>query len=244
MDVFLVPVAADAYELYCEHVDEPDAHQEPDTPVDEVPAGVFARLVFRLNPVRLFVRLKYQFHQMLTEAERDRRQGNAASRGGGWMQRVKRRSMRWVAESIAEQRLLWNLRRHETARLLYPDDMSGDDALTVMRRQLARDFDKHRFWLAIDSVLLVVSALLILIPGPNIIGYYVAFRVVGHFFSVRGAGRGLRTVTWTSEANAPLTELRRALTLDPAGRVRQAEEVASRLRLDHLATFFQRTAIS
>jgi hypothetical protein len=56
--------------------------------------------------------------------------------------------------------------------------------------------------------------------------------------------RGLNAVVWTSEASPALTELREALTLDPAGRLRQAEEIASRLRLDHLATFFQRTAVS
>ena len=241
MDVFLVPVAADAYELYCEHVDEPEAHQEPET--DGLPPGGFARLIHGLHPRRLFARLKYRFHQVLSEAERERRQGTVTS-GGGWMSRVKRRSMRWVAESIAEQRLLWNLRRHDTANLLHPDDMAADAAIAIMRRQLARDFDKHQFWLAIDSVLMVLSALLILIPGPNIIGYYFAFRVVGHFFSVRGAARGLAGVTWTTTASDPLTELRRALTLDPVGRLRQAEEVATRLRLDHLATFFQRTAVS
>jgi hypothetical protein len=244
MDVFLVPVGPDAYELYCEHVDEPDAHLEPDADEDEPPAGFFARLTRRLNPVRLFARMKARFHLMLLEAERDRRRGAVVADDAGWMSRVTRRSMRWVAESIAEQRLLWNLRRHETATLLFPDDMPSDAADEVMRRQLGRDFDKHRFWLAIDSVLMVASGLLILVPGPNMIGYYFAFRVVGHFFSVRGAARGLNAVVWTSEASPALTELRDALMLDPAGRLRQAEAIASRLRLHHLATFFQRTAVS
>jgi hypothetical protein len=96
----------------------------------------------------------------------------------------------------------------------------------------------------INSILMVVSAALILIPGPNIIGYYFAFRVVGHFFSVRGARNGLDRVRWTSCASGPLTDLRDALSLDAAGRLRQAEDVASRLRLEHLATFFQRTAVT
>ena len=244
MDVFLVPVGPDAYELYCEHVDEPDAHLEPDADEGEPPAGFFARLTHRLNPVRLFGRLKARFHLMLLEAERDRRRGAVVAHDAGWVTRVNRRTMRWVAESIAEQRLLWNLRRHETATLLFPDDMPSEAADAVMRRQLGRDFEKHRFWLAIDSVLMVLSGLLILVPGPNLIGYYFAFRVVGHFFSVRGAARGLNAVAWTSEASPALTELRDALLLDPAGRLRQAEEIASRLRLDHLATFFQRTAVS
>jgi hypothetical protein len=244
MDVFLVPVGHDAYELYCEHVDELDPHLQRDAQEGVLPRGVFARLKFRLRPARLFAQLKYRFHLMLLEAERDRRRGAAIPQTGGWMTRVRRRSMRWVAESIAEQRLLWNLRRHETATLLFPDDMPADTAVGVMRRQLARDFDKHRFWLAIDSLLMVAAGLLFWLPGPNFLGYYFAFRVVGHYFSVRGARRGLHIVTWTPEASPALTELRRALSLDPAGRLRQAEEVASRLRLDHLATFFQRTAVS
>ena len=98
--------------------------------------------------------------------------------------------------------------------------------------------------IGIDSLLMVASGLLILIPGPNILGYYFAFRVVGHYFSVRGARNGLDRVTWTQTPSEPLTELRHALALDAAARLRQAESVASRLRLDHLATFFQRTAVS
>lgn len=225
MDVFLVAVARDAYELYCEHVDEPEAHG------DVPPSGLFGRLKFR-------------FHQVLAEAERERRRGIRPAGTDGWLQRVKRRALRWVAESIAEQRLLWNLRRHEDATLLHPDDMAGADALAVMRQQLGRDFDKHRFWLAIDSVLMVGSAVLILIPGPNVVGYYFAFRVVGHFFSVRGARNGLARVQWTAVPSGPLTDLRRALGLDADARRLKAEDVSRQLRLEHLATFFQRTAVS
>ena len=224
MDVFLVPVGAELYEPYCEPEDEPED-------VGTEPKGFFQRL-------------KYRFTELLAEAERERRQGHAAQPAAGMIGRFKRRSMRWVAESIAEQRLLWRLRRIEAARLLHPDDITSEQAHALMRKHLSRDFEKHRFWLAIDSLLMIASGLLILVPGPNIIGYYFAFRVVGHFFSVRGARNGLVGVSWSFEASAPLTELRRALGLDPAARLQQVEDVASRLRLDHLATFFQRTATS
>jgi hypothetical protein len=244
MDVFLVPVGREAYELYCEHVDEPEAHEaEYEARAYALPDGFGARVKYFLT-FKFVGRLKLRFHQMLADAERERRQEVAVADQGGWMRRATRRVMRWVAESIAEQRLLWNLRKHETATLNHPHDMTADAAGTVMRQQLARDFDKHRFWLAIDAILLVLSGLLILVPGPNVIGYYFAFRVVGHYFSVRGARKGLDHVQWTPAASEPLTELRRALTLDAPGRLREAEAVASRLRLDHLATFFQRTAVS
>ena len=234
MDVFLVPVGRDAYELYCEHVDEPDA------PSEEIPAGRLGRF----RPRFVFNRLKHRFHEMLVEAERERRREHAAVVGGTWLVRVRRRVMRWVAETIAEQRLLWNLRKYDQATLHYPHDLSETEAQNLTRQQLSRDFEKHRFWLAINSVLMILSGLLILVPGPNIIGYYFAFRVVGHFFSVRGARRGLDHVAWTNVPNAPLAELRTALSMDAAGRLRVAESVASHLQLDHLATFFQRTAAS
>jgi hypothetical protein len=225
MEVFLVPVGRDAYELYCED-------QEPEEAAGaEPPAGFFASL-------------KHRFTEMLAEAERERRRGAAARADGGWLQRIRRRAMRWVAESIAEQRLLWTLRRQSSALFFYPDDLSESDAVGAMRKQLARDFDKHRLWLAVDSVLLIIAGALFWLPGPNFLGYYFAFRVVGHFLSVRGARNGLQGIIWTNTRSAPLTELRRALTLDPAIRIRQVEEVASRLRLDHLATFFQRTVTS
>ena len=41
-------------------------------------------------------------------------------------------------------------------------------------------------------VLLIVSGVLALVPGPNVLAYYFAFRVVGHWLSMRGARQGLR----------------------------------------------------
>ena len=233
MDVFLVPKGPNDYELYTEEPDD----EVPDTPAEELPNGFFARLRFRLSPARL----KARFSQMLAEAERDRRRGHAERiEEGGWASRLSRRVMRWVAEAIAEQRLLWNLRRAEAARFYYPSDLAEAVATDERRKQLNRDFEKHRFWLAIDSLLAVGSLALVLVPGPNILGYYFVFRVVGHFFSVRGAKRGLNGIAWTNEACEPLAKLRGLETMEPVARLEHVERVAAELRLDHLPSFFQR----
>jgi hypothetical protein len=221
MDVFLIPTGGATYELYTEHADElPEEQTEP-------PAGFFARM-------------KWRFSQMMAEAERDRRRGQAARVDGGWASRMTRRVMRWVVESMAEQRLLWNLRGADNACFFYPSDITESDAVAVLRRQLNKDFEKHRFWLAIDSLLAIGSVALVLVPGPNILGYYFVFRVVGHFFSVRGARRGLAVVKWDNRASEPLAALRQAGNLDPVARLAEVERIAAVLRLEHLATFFQR----
>jgi hypothetical protein len=225
MDVYLVPIGGERYELYCEVPDEPEV-SEPD------------------EPTGFFRRLKARFTAMLAEAERERRLGRTERPTGGWMSRAKARSMRWVAESIAEQRLLWHLRSQTDACLFYPDDLAEDGAIGVLRGQLGRDFDKHRFWLMIDSLLFVASGLLFLVPGPNVVAYYFAFRMVGHYFSMRGARQGLDLVAWSHERSAPLSELRRALGLDSEERTRRVHDVADALNLEHLVTFFERTAVT
>ena len=150
MLVFLVPVGADRYELYCE---------EPDDvlPADEAPSGVFRRLV-------------HWFREVLAEAERERRRGPSTDAPpSGFMSRLKARTLRWVSESIAEQRLLWQLRGRVEAGLVYPDDLRAEQASEILRRSLRRDFERHRFWLVIDGLGLIASAALMLLPGPNLV---------------------------------------------------------------------------
>jgi hypothetical protein len=225
MDVYLVPVGANRYELYCEIPDEPNDG------VAEAPKGYIRGLVHR-------------FREMIADAERERRHGPPDNAPRGWGARVRAKTMRWVAESIAEQRLLWHLRSQDVACLYFPDDIGDAQAIGILRQQLGRDFDKHRFWLAIDSIGFIASGLLMLLPGPNLVAYYFAFRIVGHYLSLRGAQRGLNRIDWRHEPSAPLSELRRLLALEPGVREGRLHAVAEVLRLEHLVSFFERSAVS
>lgn len=224
MDVYLVPLGQDRYELYCEVPDEP----EPSP--DEAPAGFFTRL-------------KQRFSAMLAEAERERRRSHGDQPARGTLGRIKARILRYVAESIAEQRLLWHLRRQTSACLFFPNDLEEHRATSLLRRQLGRDFEKHRFWLIVDSLGFIGSGVLFFLPGPNIVAYYFAFRMVGHYLSLRGARQGLDLVHWTTERSGPLAELRRAIDLDGDERDRRVRGVADALKLEHLVKFFERMAI-
>ena len=231
MDVYLVPVGPERYEPYCE---------VPDEVIDDgsaPPRGFIKRIVRRVQAT-------------IAEAERDRREGKPVDMQHGRFDRLRARMMRWVAESIAEQRLLWHLRQQDEACLHYPDDLHEPNAIALLMDQLRHDVDKHRRWMIIDGILFVVSfvalgPLFLLIPGvANLPAFYFGFRFVGHYLSHRGASRGLKVVTWRHTPNAPLTELRRLLTLEPGDRETAVHAVAERLHLEHFVTFFQRAAVS
>jgi len=223
MDVFVIPVGPDRYELYCEAAVE----------APPVTAG----------STEIIGHIRHQFAMMLHQAEERRRAGASASRSTTRFGRLQDWIMAWVAERIAEQRLLWSLRREKAVVAFHPQDLTFDQTNTLIRRTLQRDWERHRLWLAVDSVLLIGSIALILLPGPNIIGYYFAFRVMGHWLSIRGAQQGLREVVWTGQPCEPLTKLRDAASLNGEARDRHVHEIAAQLQLQHLSTFFERVAV-
>ena len=228
MDVYLVPLGEARYELYCEVADQAVSDEEAGS------AGIFKRS-------------RRRFRELLA-AEQEQRQARRAARSTkqskrGMARRLRDRLLRWVAEAIAEQRLLWHLRRQHGAMLVYPDDLDGTQAMAITRGALQRDFERHRFWLIIDGLAVLALVPLSLLPGPNLIFYYFVFRMVGHFLSMRGARHGLGRVVWQSSGSSALADLRQTIALEPRQRARQIRDIASRLRLEHFATFFERTAI-
>jgi hypothetical protein len=217
--------------LYC----EPSA--ETEASVDAVPATGFIG------------RLRHKFTVMLRAAEeRQHRRRADGERAGadlkvGPYKRIQERTLGWVAQRIAEQRLLWNLRRQSSAVALHPQDMTFDQVMALIRRTLQRDYERHRLWLVIDSVGLLASGPIALVPGPNVLAYYFAFRVVGHWLSMRGASQGLHRVAWTGRPCPPLSELRDVVLLEAPARNARVHDIAARLRLPHLTTFVERVAV-
>jgi len=88
MDVYLIPVGPERYELYCEE------EAELADVAAEDPSGLFAGMAFH-------------FHTWLARIEHERRrQSTQASASDGverpLMRRVRDRALSWVAEKIAE----------------------------------------------------------------------------------------------------------------------------------------------
>jgi hypothetical protein len=227
MDVYLLPVGAERYELYCED----DASDET--------------LVSDVQPSGRFAAVWEKFKAALAQVEQERQSGVPRVHEGSrsFTERMKDRAMCWVAEKIAEQRLLWRLRKETSVQLFYPDDMTDDQGVAKTRAMLQREADRHLKWTIIDGTLFVVAGALFWLPGPNVLAYYFGFRLVGHYLSRRGAKNGLDNVEWHACATSQLSRLRRAIALAAHEREQQVHEVATELRLQHLATFFERTAV-
>ncbi len=225
MDVFLIPTTtSERYELYYE------APEEDEVEEDVQATGVIARV-------------KRRFSEMLREAEewRQRRHEKHAEHVG-ILAKLRRRVMGFVVERIAEQRLLWHMRKATEICARIPADVSASVAEQFIRGMLKKDADHHFKWLLIDLVLLLVSAPLVVIPGPNLPGFYFTFQVVGHYLSMRGAKQGMTGARWTYKPSEDLTELREVMALLPPHRQRRFRELADRLRLEHLATFCEDVA--
>lgn len=222
----MVPIGADRYELYCEVANDPELISEP-------------------TPTGFFGRLRHRFGVMLRAAEeRQHRHEHVEDAGDKtWLGRAQNRIMAWVAERIAEQRLLWNLRGETEALAMHPDDMTFDQAQTLIHRILQRDYDRHKVWLVVDALLFIGSGVFVLVPGPNILAYYFGFRVVGHWLSMRGASQGLHRVAWAGRHCPPLTDLRRVAMLAPGEREDEVHAIAARLHLQRFPTFFERVAL-
>lgn len=222
MDVFVIPIRGDRYELYC-----------------EVSAG--HSVDAELQGSGAFRGLKRRFALMLRAAEAYERGSvpppvvvhSRMGRFHGWL-------MRWAAERIAEQRLLWRLRRETAVTVVHPRDLDFEQTMVIVRRILQRDLERHRRWFIVDGLAFVTTGLVAILPGPNLLAYFFAFRVVGRWLSLRGASQGLRRVLWNGRSSDELVELRRAVELTPDARWRRVKEVAERLRLPRLPTFLER----
>ena len=215
--VFLVPLGGQRYELYCER-----HHTGP----DEAPTGG-----------GWLAGMRQKFSTMLRKAEEAE---DTEPESSGLWARVQARMMAWVAERVAEQRLLWNLRGRDAAVVTHADDLPFEQVMEIVRTSLRADHGRHLRWLIVDTLLFVGSGVFFFVPGPNLIAYFFAFRVVGHWLSMRGAADGRDKTAWTGRPSPQMTALRAAVARPAHERARAIEPLARELDLHRLTVFVDR----
>ena len=76
---------------------------------------------------------------------------------------------------------------------------------------------------------LSASGILAPVPGPNVLAYYLGFRLVGHWLSWRGARHAIGDVQWTLEPDGSLAELASLVNMPRAARASRVDAIAARL---------------
>ena len=121
--------------------------------------------------------------------------------------------------------------------------MRGAEALRITRAEFTADYRKHLTRTVVNATLsAVIGVVLFFVPGPNLVAYYFLFLAIGHYFALRGARRGLRSVSWTTEPSTLLTEVRQAIPLEKAARRERLERITTELGLHRLWRFVERVA--
>ena len=221
MNVFLVPVDRTRYELYCEPND-----------ADQPAGSVTAKLVRRAREVLAAEQ----------EARRDRRTAEPADADRiRWTARMRMGLTRGLAAWMSQHRLLWHMRHVREGVLVHSGELEAAQALSIARGRLQRQSDHHRFWMVIDGLAVAVfGPLLFFVPGPNLISWYFAAKMAGHWLAFRGARRGVSGVDWSARVSPVLDEVREALALPADRRRPRLRQLSRELHLEHLATFVER----
>jgi Mitochondrial K+-H+ exchange-related len=137
---------------------------------------------------------------------------------------------------------LWAVRHHSAAVLRFPTTIDDVQARAVLDAALATARTHHGSWLTVDLLLFITSGVLFFVPGPNVIAYYLAFRVVGHFNSWRGARHAIQSTEWSLQPDGNLGELALLVDEPREARASRVEAIAARLNLARLSAFFDRVA--
>jgi hypothetical protein len=223
--VYLVPIGSGRFDLYTEPADD----SAPARPARDR-AGFVQRTRQRLHD---------RWRRALDTATHG---AHGADAEPGRVARARDWAVRRIAESIAEQRTLWSLRTVTAAVMCFPANLSEASAAATRDALLSHAQRHHRIWLLANVVGVLVTAALMLLPGPNVIGYYFLFRVVGHFLSWRGATQGLERIAWRQSAEPSLAALGALADVPRDQRADRVAQLVAALGVPGLAVFFDRVA--
>jgi hypothetical protein len=104
-----------------------------------------------------------------------------------WVRRV----WDWL-HSLAhpDETMLARLRSARSIDLHYPASRTGNEIRGIWRSYLSQEWWRHLLWLSVNGSLAPPTiAILWILPGPNLIGYWFAYRAIHHLLVLWGIRR-------------------------------------------------------
>ncbi|HEU5118898.1 MAG TPA: hypothetical protein VFT74_20055, partial [Isosphaeraceae bacterium] len=113
-------------------------------------------------------------------------------RSEGWFARLARRVRRNLERFVGrDEPLLRGLRKTDSVVIHHPQSWTQDQASTAWSAYIRQRKRHHAIWLVVNAVLGVPLVALAVLPGPNLVGYWFAYRVACHTLALLGIQKAL-----------------------------------------------------
>ena len=119
-----------------------------------------------------------------------------------------------------DEHLLRQLRHVQSLAIDHPARITPAEVNSLWSNLMTRRFRTHRNWMLVDATLAVPAVLLALLPGPNLVGYWLVYRAMVHLLALLGARSG-RTI---AVKFVPHVELDLCVTSEDVERITQLAE--------------------
>jgi hypothetical protein len=105
-----------------------------------------------------------------------------------------RRAWDWL-HTLArpDEAMLARLRSVRRIKLHHPAARTEAEVIDEWQNYLTRQGRRHYFWLGVNALITPFATALFVLPGPNVIGIWFAYRTVHHMIVVWGISRAQRT---------------------------------------------------
>lgn len=116
------------------------------------------------------------------ESDEPKKQGN-------FLRLIKSGYKKATAERTRNEKLLKEMKELSQMTVYYQANLSEENAHDIYDDLIRSQIKKHKRWLIVDGALLPLSAILSLIPGPNLLMAYLAWRTLAHYKTKKGGER-------------------------------------------------------
>jgi hypothetical protein len=181
----------------------------------------------------LWGRLHDRFHSLKSTLE------HSESRVATWT----RRTWDWLHTwAHPDESMLARLRSTRHIDLHHPASRSVGEVRALWGDYLTHRWWRHLLWLALNSVIAPFTVLFALLPGPNLIGYWFAYRAIHHALIVWGIRRARRGRIWIELH--PMSSLDRPVERDEGGRAKHAALDGEATLLDEHVAWSESTRVA
>jgi len=148
-----------------------------------------------------------------------------------WMRRAWDWLQSWAHPDEAMLARLWSTRRID---LHHPAARPGDEVRAIWKHYVGQQWRRHLVWLSCNGAIAPFAFWLFILPGPNLIGYWFAYRTIHHLLVVWGIRR-VRRDKIPTELH-PIAALELPIERDDQGKSSHAALPGAAARLDeHVA---------